>query len=448
MLSREDNELLCRVGPGTPVGAMLRQYWVPALMSSELPERDGAPVRVRLMGENLIAFRVTSGKIGLIQNHCPHRGASLFFGRNEDEGLRCVYHGWKYSCEGHCIDMPSEPEESNFKSKIHATAYPCVERNDIIWTYMGPRQTPPPLPDIEPNMLPRGEYAVQKVLRECNWFQGLEGDIDTSHLGFLHLGAIKPEQTTPGTFDYYNVADRAPKYEVVDTEFGTSYGAYRPAEADTYYWRIAHFLFPFFTMIPTGILGMQVLVRAWVPVDDEHIMFWSLTAPRSRLGSGAAGGASGLNAGGRAVAAAGARPGGFEFLPDTPDWLGKFRLAQNKDNDYLIDRKAQRTESFTGIAGIHQQDQAVTESMGPIYDRTQEHLGTSDAMVIRTRRRVINAARALRDNAVTPPGVDNPAVYRHRSGGVILPRDADWLEATKGLREAFAQPTSEKIVAP
>jgi len=434
MLSREDNELLCRVGPGTPMGAMLRQYWVPALMSSELPERDGAPVRVRLMGENLIAFRVTSGKIGLIQNHCPHRGASLFFGRNEEEGLRCVYHGWKYSCEGHCVDMPSEPEESNFKSKIRATAYPCVERNDIIWTYMGPRQTPPPLPDIEPNMLPRGEYAVQKVLRECNWFQGLEGDIDTSHLGFLHLGAIKPEQTTPGTFDYYNVADRAPKYEVVDTEFGTSYGAYRPAEADTYYWRIAHFLFPFYTMIPTGVLGVQILVRAWVPIDDEHMMFWSMSVPRSRTGGGGAGSAAGLAARGGSVATA----PGFEYLPETTDWLGKFRLTQNKANDYLIDRKAQRTESFTGIPGIHQQDQAVTESMGPIYDRTQEHLGTSDAMVIRTRRRVINAARALRDNAVTPPGVDNPTVYRHRSGGVILPRDCDWLEATKELRESVA----------
>ena len=445
MLSREDNELLCKVGPGTPTGALLRQYWVPALMSSELPEKDGAPVRVRLLGENLIAFRVTSGKIGLIQNHCPHRGASLFFGRNEEEGLRCVYHGWKYSCEGHCVDMPNEPEESNFKSKIHATAYPCVERNDIIWTYMGPRQTPPPLPDIEPNMLPQGEYQVQKVLRECNWFQGLEGDIDTSHLGFLHLGAIKPEQTKPGTFDYYNVADRAPKYEVVDTEFGTSYGAYRPAEADTYYWRIAHFLFPFFTMIPTGILGMQVLVRAWVPVDDNHIMFWSIAAPRSRVGNGAAGGAAGLSAGGRPVAAAGSRAGGFEFLPDSPDWTGKFRLAQNKDNDYLIDRDAQRTTSFTGIAGIHQQDQAVTESMGPIYDRTQEHLGSSDAMVIRTRRRVINAARALRDNATTPPGVDDPAVYRYRSGGVILPRDAEWLEATKGLRRAFAPAPPEQI---
>jgi phthalate 4,5-dioxygenase oxygenase subunit len=445
MLSREDNELLCKVGPGTPTGALLRQYWIPALMSSELPERDGAPVRVRLLGENLIAFRVTSGKIGLIQNHCPHRGASLFFGRNEEEGLRCVYHGWKYSCEGHCVDMPNEPEESNFKSKIHATAYPCVERNDIIWTYMGPRQTPPPLPDIEPNMLPQGEYQVQKVLRECNWFQGLEGDIDTSHLGFLHLGAVKPEQTKPGTFDYYNVTDRAPKYEVVDTEFGTSYGAYRPAEADTYYWRIAHFLFPFFTMIPTGILGMQVLVRAWVPVDDDHIMFWSIAAPRSRAGNGAAGGAAGLSAGGRPVASAGSRAGGFEFLPDSPDWTGKFRLAQNKDNDYLIDRDAQRTTSYTGIAGIHQQDQAVTESMGPIYDRTQEHLGSSDAMVIRTRRRVINAARALRDNATTPPGVDDPAVYRYRSGGVILPRDAEWLEATKGLRRAFVEAPPEQI---
>jgi hypothetical protein len=144
------------------------------------------------------------------------------------------------------------------------------------------------------------------------------------------------------------------------------------------------------------------------------------------------------------VAAAGSRAGGFEFSPDTSDWTGKFRLTQNKDNDYLIDREAQRTESYTGIAGIHQQDQAVTESMGPIYDRSQEHLGTSDAMVIRTRRRVINAARALRDSATVPPGVDDPTVYRHRSGGVILPREANWLEGTKGLRRAFAEASAEQ----
>jgi len=436
MLSKEDTELLCRVGTGTPMGALIRQYWIPALLSSELPERDGAPVRVRLLGENLIAFRVTSGKVGLVQNHCPHRGASLFFGRNEEEGLRCVYHGWKFDCEGACVDMPSEPEESTFKSKIRAVAYPCVERNGVIFAYMGPRSTPPPLPDLEPNLLPTDEVVVQKALRECNWFQGLEGDVDTSHLGFLHLGAVKPENTKPGSFDYYLVADRAPRYEVVDTEFGTSYGCYRPAESDTYYWRIAHFLFPFYTMIPTGVLGMQIIVRAWVPVDDEHIMFWSMSVPSSRLGRGATGGATALSQGAAAAAAAGGLAGGHGFLPDTTDWLGRFRLTQNKDNDYLIDREAQRAKSYTGIAGIHQQDQAITESMGPIYDRTQEHLGSSDAMVIRTRRRAINAARALRDDGVVPPGVDDPTVYRYRSGGVILPREANWLEATKDLRRA------------
>lgn len=444
MLSREDNDLLCRVGRGTPMGDLIRQYWIPAFMSSELPEPNGPPVRVRLLGENLIGFRVTSGRVGLIQANCPHRGAGLFFGRNEEEGLRCVYHGWKFSPEGACVDMPNEPPESSFKSKVRARAYPCVERNDVIWTYLGSRQTPPPLPDLEPNLLPRGEYAIQKALRECNWFQGLEGDVDTSHLGFLHLGAVKPGDTKPGSFDYYNVTDRAPKYEVVDTEFGTSYGAYRPAEDDTYYWRIAHFLFPFYTMIPTGVLGMQVLVRAWVPIDDEHVMFWSIGAPRTRQGSGAAGGAAAMTAGGRSVAAAGNRAGGFEFLPDTTDWLGKFRLAQNKDNDYLIDREAQRTDSFTGIAGIHQQDQAVTESMGAIIDRTEEHLGSSDAMVIRTRRRAINAAKALRDGGGLPPGVDDPAVYRYRSGGVILPRRADWLDATKELRRA---PSADELTA-
>ena len=448
MLSREDNELLCRVGRGTPMGNLIREYWIPALISAELPEPDGPPMRVRLLGENLIAFRVTSGKVGLVENHCPHRGASLFFGRNEEGGLRCAYHGWKFDCEGACVDMPNEPDESTFKAKVRARAYPCVERNGIVWTYMGPRRTPPPLPDIEPNLVPSEEVVIQKALRECNWFQGLEGDIDTSHLGFLHLGSVKPEGVKPGTFDYYIVADRAPRYEVIDTEFGTSYGCYRSAEPDTYYWRIAHFLFPFYTMIPTGILGMQVLVRAWVPVDDEHIMFWGIGVPSTRTGRGATGGATALQAGAQATpAAAGGLAGGHGFLPDTTDWLGRFRLVQNKGNDYLIDREAQKTRSYTGIAGIHQQDQAITESMGPIIDRTEEHLGTSDAMVIRTRRRAINAAKALRDRGEPPPGVDDPAVYLCRSGGVILPRDANWLEATRELRRASGDARPADAVA-
>src|SRR2546426_8566135 len=174
MLSREDNELLCRVGSGTPVGALLRQYWIPALMSSELPERDGAPVRVRLLGENLIAFRVTSGKIGLIQNHCAHRGASLFFGRNEEEGIRCVYHGWKYDCEGACVDMPNEPPESNFKDKVRLKAYPCRERGGMVWTYMGPPELMPGLPEFEFLMVPDSHRYVSKRLQECNWLQALE----------------------------------------------------------------------------------------------------------------------------------------------------------------------------------------------------------------------------------------------------------------------------------
>jgi phenylpropionate dioxygenase-like ring-hydroxylating dioxygenase large terminal subunit len=425
------------------MGDLLRQYWIPALMSSELPEADGPPMRVRLLGENLIGFRATSGTVGLIQNHCPHRGASLFFGRNEEEGLRCAYHGWKFDCSGVCVDMPSEPEESTFTTKIRAVAYPCVERNGVVWTYMGPRQIPPPLPDLEPNMLAGSEVLVQKVLRECSWFQGLEGDIDTGHLGFLHLGLVKPEDVPPRSFDYYLLADRAPRYEAIETEFGTTYGAYRPAEADTYYWRIAHFLFPFYTMIPTGTLGIQILVRAWVPIDDEHMMFWSMAVPRSRTGGGGAGSAAVVAARGAPSAAP-----AFDYLPETSDWLGKYRLTQNRNNDYLIDRKAQRTESYTGIAGIHQQDQAITESMGPIIDRAEEHLGTSDAMVIRTRRRAIRAAEALRDHGVVPPGVDDPAVYRCRSGGVILPRSADWLEATADLRRAFVQHTPEAVGAP
>src|ERR671937_275405 len=189
MLKQEENELITRVGPGTPMGNLMREYWVPAMLSSELPAPDCDPVRVMLLGEQLIAFRDTSGKVGLIQNNCPHRGASLFFGRNEENGLRCVYHGWKFDAQGNCVDMPNEPAESDFKTKVRARAYATQERGGIVWTYMGPKRAPPPLPDLEANMLPDGAWQVGAIQRECNWLQALEGDIDTSHLGFLHLGA-------------------------------------------------------------------------------------------------------------------------------------------------------------------------------------------------------------------------------------------------------------------
>src|SRR5215216_2035848 len=237
MLSREDNEAITRVGPGTLMGNLMRRYWIPAMLSSELPSPDSDPVRVLLLGEKLIAFRDSTGKVGLMDHACPHRGASLFFGRNEERGLRCVYHGWKFAADGTCLDMPnphfgrtSEPAESDFRTKVRANAYPTQERGGVVWTYMGPRREPPPMPDLEPNSLEDSEELLDAMQRECNWLQALEGDIDTSHFSFLHFGAQTVDQTRPGTFQYYAVKDRAPRYSVLDTDYGAMYGAYRPAE--------------------------------------------------------------------------------------------------------------------------------------------------------------------------------------------------------------------------
>jgi nitrite reductase/ring-hydroxylating ferredoxin subunit len=418
MLSREDNELLCRVGRGTPMGTLMREYWVPAALSSELPEPEGSPLRVRLLGEDLIAYRTALGAVGLMQNACPHRGASLFYGRNEGEGLRCVYHGWKFDPAGRCVALPSEPADSAFKDKVKAVAYPCVERGGLIWTYMGPRTTPPPMPNLEPTM--SADCKIQVYQRECNWMQALEGDIDTGHTVFLHLGGIDPEEAPEGSWARYALSARAPEYHVVETDFGVMYGAGRPAESDSTYWRTANFLFPFYAMVPTGVLGLEVRVRAWVPMDDGHTLAMTIGLGQP-LPSRAAGRQT---------------VGPPETLPNTTDWYGRFRCVADAGNDYLIDRKGQKTTSYTGIGAIFLQDQAVTESMGEVYDRTQEHLGSSDAMVIRTRKRLIDAAKALRDTGQVPPGVDDPSVYEVRSGGVVLPRGVDWVEATKELRKA------------
>jgi phenylpropionate dioxygenase-like ring-hydroxylating dioxygenase large terminal subunit len=423
MLSASDNETLTRVGPGTLMGDLFRQYWLPTVRSDELPSPDCPPVRIRMLGEDLIAFRTTSGKPGLIANACPHRGASLFFGRNEEDGLRCVYHGWKFDVTGACVDMPSEPAESNFKTKVHARTYPCLERNGTVWAYMGPRSSgeEPPLPTIEANLESQANLLLETTLRECSWLQALEGDIDTSHVGFLHNGSMQPEDLPKGSYLYYTVTDRAPRFVVVDTDFGVMYGAYRPAEPGTNYWRIGNFMFPSYTMVPTGILGTQVLARIWVPMDDHHVMHWSWSVPSEQSMAG------------RAAANFGAA----SYRPNGTGWYDRWRAVPDRRSDYQIDREAQRASSFTGIDGVSTQDQAITESMGPICDRTNEHLGTSDSMVIRTRRALLRAARALREHAATPPGVDDPDVYLTRSGGVILPDGADWLTATARLREAF-----------
>jgi phenylpropionate dioxygenase-like ring-hydroxylating dioxygenase large terminal subunit len=431
MLSDADNELLCRVGPGTPMGNVFRQYWIPAVRSDELPAPDCAPLRVMLLGEPLIAFRTTSGDVGLMQNSCPHRGASMFFGRNEEEGLRCVYHGWKFNTAGNCVDMPSEPAESNFKNKVHARSYPCRERGGIVWTYMGPREVPPALPDMEANIMTTDPLKISILHRKCNWMQGLEGELDTVHAAFLHAGAARYEDQEPKSLAWYHYKERTNAHFIArDTDFGTAYGAWRPAEDDSYYWRIGYAFFPFYAMQAAGEMGPDVKMNAYVPMDDEHTLQWEVfyrtdgpERPQRNVP---------LN---RGTAPADSGRGG-NYLPQTTDWFGRWNLEQTLENDYFVDREAQKNwTSYSGIPGTRQQDMAVTETMGAIYDRSHEHLGTSDSMIIRTRRRWLAVAKAFAEQGILPPNVDNPKAYRLRSGEVLLPRSADWWEGSRPLRE-------------
>src|ERR687886_3117384 len=244
MLSKQDNELITRVGPGTLMGTFMRQYWLPAILSTELPAADSDPLRVRLLGEDLIAFRDTNGTVGLIQENCPHRGASLFFGRNEECGLRCVYHGWKFDATGACIDMPSEPAESDFKNKVRVKAYPTAEVGGVVWIYMGPPEHQPSGPPQLPfTFVPEDERRQVKFLVEANWLQCLEGELDTVHVSFLHstfaddgtgiMNLVRED-------GYTN--DRHPRLFVLDTPYGFCYGGRRAQRAGNYYWRVTQFL--------------------------------------------------------------------------------------------------------------------------------------------------------------------------------------------------------------
>ena len=420
------------------MGNLMREYWIPSVMSSELPSPDCPPMRLRLLGENLIAFRTTSGNVGIVVNACPHRGASMFFGRNEEEGLRCVYHGWKFDVTGACVDMPSEPPESNFKSKVRTRAYPCVERNNMVWTYMGPRETPPPLPEHPGNMKP--DCRVVKSVRACSFMQALEGDIDTVHVPFLHRGHDRYDLYPQGSEAYYGLREKCATLEVREIESGTQYGAYRPAEEDSNCWRMGHFLLPFYTYNAPGILTQKQGNTAWVPIDDEHCMVWNIQKPQppEQYGKPAIGG---LFAANHIDQPNTPRVNQRPYAPDTTDWIGKFRSIQTLDNDYLIDREAQKNlVSYTGIPnGAEPEDRGMQESMGPIYDRTQEHLGTSDMMVIMTRRKLIAAAKALRDRDEVPANVDNPHMFWLFSGGAIVPKGVSGLDYCKDVFLGKAQ---------
>jgi phthalate 4,5-dioxygenase len=432
MLSREDNELVCRVGPGTPMGNLLREYWIPVLQSEDLASSDSDPLRVKLLGEDLIAFRDTAGDVGLLANNCPHRGASLFFGRNEEHGLRCVYHGWKFDTTGQCIDMPNEPAESDFRTKVKAVAYPCREVNGIVWTYMGARREPPPLPQLGWALVPAEQRQALRYARACNWLQALEGDIDSSHVNYLHrrLDSQDSLSTAPRMFVstdqdrqhfHYFRGNGAPTLQVLDTDVGVTYGAKRPGDSAQDFWRITQFLLPFYTSIPgTAAMGSA---KIWVPLDDEHTMIWepSWSLTGAELSAEDRAGRSGR------VPARG-------FAPHTSDPLSRWNFAEDRSNDYGIDRQRQKTVNYTGLDSSNPlQDGAIQETMGAILDRTIEHLGSTDAMIIRVRRRLLEVVRAHRDDAEMPPGIDQPELYRRRGVQLTLPQGANWLESTEQM---------------
>jgi phthalate 4,5-dioxygenase oxygenase subunit len=431
MMSPQDNELLTRVGPGTAMGSLMRQYWLPACKSQEL-EAGGPPMRLLLLGEKLIAFRDSSGRVGIMDHRCPHRCASLFFGRNEPGGVRCVYHGWKFDVEGNCLEMPNVPPHQEFSQKVKAKAYKATERNGLVWAYMGPRAEAPPLPQIEATLLAEEEATIRCTQRESNWLQNLEGDIDTSHFGFLHLGMADLQEIDPANMHRFALINKAPEYYVAETEWGTMYGAYRNADRGEIYYRFAHFVFPFWTLYPDGSFEDHIVAQAWVPMDDTHTMNFNFTYKRSTLP---------LRTDKRGKTLPGLEPE-FEYLPNSSDWHGRWRRKAGKANDFGIDRKLQATASFTGIKSVPLQDQAIIESMGDIVDRGFEHLAPSDKMVSRTRRRLMTAARALATEQIAPPAIDNPEICRTvRSGSFLAPAGLGWMEAYRSALKGAKSPT-------
>lgn len=417
MLKPDVNELLTRIGPDTAMGQMFRQYWIPALLKQELPEPDSPPVRVKLLGERLVAFRDTQGRYGLIDEFCAHRGVSLWFGNVYDHGLRCAYHGWKYDVTGQCVDVPSEPPGSRLCEKIRLRSYPLVEVGDILWTYMGPPEEQPGPPEFEFCTVPSEQTYSSKRWQECNWLQALEGGIDSSHVSWLHSGGLKNDPLFKGAEgNKYNLQDMRPYFEVAQSDAGLFIGARRNAEEDHYYWRITPWIMPSFTLVPPRG-DHPIHGHFWVPIDDENC--WVFTWDYHPT-----------------------RPLTDEELQAMLDGhgvhneyeSGTWRPLQNKDNDYLMDREAQRRgESFSGVKGIAMQDASLQESMGPIVDRSQEKLVSTDAGIIQARKRLERAVKAHRDEGTPPPGRD-PEQHHVRSAAVVLPKKQPFIE---GASEAL-----------
>jgi len=435
MLSAADNELLTRTGSQTPMGQYFRRYWQPIALSLELEENDGAPLRVNIMGENLVAFRNTLGVVGLVDSRCPHRGANLYFGRNEDCAIRCVFHGWKFDLEGKPIELPNVPPGSAYQKTIRLKAYPTREYGGIVWAYMGPDPWDRPLPEV-PNLefgvLPDSHRYVTKKLQECNWAQSIEGALDTSHFSFLHMPATgMPSNSNPDApADEKRLRwirdDPLPQFSILEHEVGFVVGGARKADGDLRYWRCAQFALPAHSTTPSTLPGETYFGYTWVPIDDDNCWIytyaWNPDRPLSE----------------EEILKF---KGGHGVIAEVDM---QFNPIRNRSNDYLIDRNQQKHISFTGVRGLAEQDAMIQDSQGRIADRTQEHLSPSDAAVVRFRRTVLTGAKALAAGS-EPQAPLNHEVYMLRSGSWLA---AEGVSFEQVMMERFSNPVGRMAPNP
>jgi len=431
MLTPEDNELLCRVEGDAPMGRLMRAHWIPACLSEEVAERDGVPVRVRLLGEELVAFRDTSGRLGVLDEHCPHRRASLALGRNEDCGLRCLYHGWKIDVDGNVVDRPSEPATAGVDRRGKHRTYPCRESGGFVWVWMGDPAAPAVFDPLAWAPAPDVRTSIVKMHVNCNWAQVLEGAIDSAHSSNLHSTDMVPVSLDDGTAQQEwrrPSIDKAPRLHVERTSWGFRYAAIRhPLEnAATHdYLRITLFVAPFTVLIPPNPRYNLSILN--IPQDDTHTMFyfiaWSegpgITQDDWRRFCGAEVGI---------------------------DLDRQYRSIRTKDNDYLQDRQAMMRGNHTGIVGIPNQDMAMWETMGPIADRSKERLGVSDVAIVHFRRIMVEAVRAVRDGGVaigTGPGAVPHVALSSFAG--IVPKTTNWKTLGRGNPQPVTPPPARVL---
>ena len=421
-VNKEMSETLTRVGPETRMGNLLRRYWVPALMSSEIAEPDGPQVRVQLLGEKLLAFRNTDGQASLISEFCSHRGVSLFFGRNEENGIRCAYHGLKFNSAGQCVDVPSAPQAC---ARMHIKGYPCIERGGIVWAYMGPADQQPELPELEWCTLPAEHVYVSKRLQYSSYLQAMEGGIDTAHVSYVHRYEVDSDPMHKGVkaLDYIK-ADGNVVFEIEKTPFGLSLFGRRNGEPDSYYWRVTQWLFPWFTLIaPFGdhALGGHI----WVPIDDHSCWAWSINWQPNRPLSQEE--LDAMKAG-----------MGIHVEYEAP---GSFVPAANRENGYQMDRVAQKEHrAYSGVFGFSAQDYSLQESMGSIQNHEAERLLPTDKAIVMARRMLHEAALGL-EEGLMPPALDS-SQQRVRPAGVLLPKEQSPVE---WAREHLADSTEKPV---